>query len=314
VASTLAEKLAVPPRHDDPRPLVLYHGRGCPDGFAAALAAWLFYGAHCELRALDHGEICSADGLGDLGGRFVYLLDFAFSPELLAHVAARAARLVVLDHHQSACDQLRGWRGPTHSVVHFDMEKSGARLAWEFFHPEKPVPALIRCVEDRDLWRWQFADSAAFLAALDMLPRTLARWAEIAAFTPQEEAQFAARGAAMDEKFQQLCRDMAQNAQPVVFNGIPGLMLNCPSIFHSQVGDLLARKSGSFALLWHASSENPGREVKVGLRSRSSFDCIPLAASFGGGGHAQASGFKMDKQYLAQLLAGELQAGPSLPL
>ena len=38
--SILPLQLLVAPRHDDPAPLVLYHGRNCPDGFAAALAAW----------------------------------------------------------------------------------------------------------------------------------------------------------------------------------------------------------------------------------------------------------------------------------
>jgi len=283
MAQTLPEKLGLHPRRDDPNPLVLYHGRHCPD------------------------EIRSADALGDLAGRTVYLLDFAFGPQLLGAVAARAARLVVLDHHQSAFERLQGWHHHR-AVVHFDMGQSGARLAWAFFQADQPIPSLVRCIEDRDLWKWAFADSAAFLAALDMQPREFARWAEIAAFTPAQEAQFVAQGAAMDAKFQQLCADIAAGAQPVRFNGILGLMVNCPSAFHSQVGDLLARQSGSYALLWHASSENPGSEVKVGLRSRTGFNCIALAERFGGGGHAQACGFKMDKAHLAQLLAGELLA------
>ena len=35
-------QLFVRPEHDDPQPLILYHGRRCPDGYGAALAAWLF--------------------------------------------------------------------------------------------------------------------------------------------------------------------------------------------------------------------------------------------------------------------------------
>ena len=45
------------PALDDPHPLVIYHGRNCPDGFAAALAAWLFYQGRAEFLALDHGEV-----------------------------------------------------------------------------------------------------------------------------------------------------------------------------------------------------------------------------------------------------------------
>jgi hypothetical protein len=75
----------------------------------------------------------------------------------------------------------------------------------------------------------------------------------------------------MDEKYQKLCADIADSAQPLVFNGQQGLMVNCNGMFHSQVGDLLSRQSGSFAFMWHASTKG----VKVGLRSRSEFNCIP---------------------------------------
>ena len=137
-----------------------------------------------------------------------------------------------------------------------------------------------------------------------MEPRTFERWAEIAAFTPEQETAFMARGGAMDEKFQSLCEDIANGAQVLTFNGFQGLMVNSPGVFHSQVGDILSRQSGSFALMWHAGTKG----VKVGLRSRSEFNCIPLAESFGGGGHAQACGFKMDNERLLDLLSGELKA------
>ena len=37
-------QLLVAPDKNDPAPLILYHGRNCPDGFGASLAAWLYYG------------------------------------------------------------------------------------------------------------------------------------------------------------------------------------------------------------------------------------------------------------------------------
>lgn len=303
--SILPPSLLVRPSLDDARPLILYHGRNCPDGFGAALAAWLFYGPGVEMRGLDHGEIQTIDDLGDVQGRVVYMLDFAFGPELTAALDERAAKLVVLDHHKSAAEKLTGFQCRC-GAVHFDMQHSGARLAWEFFHPDKPVPGLIRYIEDRDIWKWEFPESASFLAALDMEPRDLPRWAEIAAFTSEEEAAFMARGGAMDEKFQKLCADIAQGAHAIVFNGVQGLMVNCPGIFHSQVGDILARESGTFALMWNANEQG----VKLGLRSRTGFDCIPLAESLGGGGHAQACGCKLGHARLAELLGGDFRADP----
>lgn len=73
-------QLLVAPDRNDPQHLVLYHGRRCPDGFAAALAAWLYYEGRAEFVGLDHGDIRSVDDLPALAGRAVYILDFRFRP------------------------------------------------------------------------------------------------------------------------------------------------------------------------------------------------------------------------------------------
>lgn len=297
-------RLLIAPDRNDPQPLVIYHGRNCPDGFASALAAWLFYQDRAEYLGLDHGDVKSVADLPALTGRAVYILDFSFGPEILRGIEERAAKLVLLDHHKSAADRLSGFDCRC-GVVHFDMHKSGARLAWEFFHPEQPVPDLVRFVEDRDIWVWQYAESAGFLAALDMEPFEFARWQEIAAFDAMQLALYVGRGRAMDEKFNKLASDIAEGAQALTFNGVSGLMVNAPGVFHSLVGDLLSKQSGSFALMW---STDKNGVIKVGLRSQRSFNCIPLAESMHGGGHAQACGFKMGRERLLELLSGTFQA------
>jgi hypothetical protein len=264
----------------------------------------LYYEGKAEFLGLDHGDIKSVEDLPALSGRAVYILDFSFSPEILRGIEERATKLVMLDHHKSAAEKLTGFSCRC-GVVHFDMSKSGARLAWEFFQSDKPVPDLVRFVEDRDIWAWQYPESKGFLAALDMERFDFVRWAEIAMFSPVQLTSFMARGAAMDEKFSKLAADIAEGAQPIAFNGQHGLMVNAPGVFHSLVGDLLSAKSGTFALMWSAGK---GGVIKVGLRSQPGFDCIPLAESMQGGGHAQACGFKMPTDRLPELLSGVFDA------
>ena len=296
--------LLIKPDKNDPLPLILYHGRNCPDGFAAALAAWLYYAGKAEFLGLDHGDVKQLSDLPALTGRAVYILDFSFSNEIMHGIEEQAAKLVMLDHHKSAAEKLTGFACRC-GVVHFDMHKSGARLAWEFFHPAKPVPDLVRLIEDRDIWVWQYPESAGFLAALDMEPFEFERWQAIAAFDAPQLASFMARGQAMDEKFSKLADLIAESAQPLIFNGVSGLMVNAPGVFHSLIGELLSRKSGTFALMW--SIDKTG-VVKAGLRSQRGYDCIPLAESMHGGGHAQACGFKVDAKRLPELLSGTFNA------
>ncbi len=302
-STLLPLSLLAAPSLADPDPLVLYHGR-CADGFAAALAAWRFYGGDLQCLGLTHGQIAGVQDLPPLDGRAVYVLDFAFPPALLAEIDARAAQLVLLDHHKSAAEQLAGFECRC-GVVHFDMHKSGARLAWEFFFAGQPLPDLVRFVEDRDLWSWQYPQTAGFVAALDLEPFDFERWSAIADFTPQQVQAFVERGQAMDEKFRHLAHDVARAAQPLVFNGEAGLMVNAPGAFHSLVGEIVSQRSGSYALMWSVSEDG---QVKVGLRSQRGYDCSPLAVSMGGGGHAQACGFRLPGQRLPELLSGRLQA------
>jgi hypothetical protein len=294
------------PDKNDPQPLVIYHGRSCPDGFAAALAAWIYFAGQAQFVGLDHGDVKAVEDLPELAGRAVYILDFSFAPELLRAIEERAEKLVLLDHHKSAADKLTNFACRC-GFVHFDMKKSGARLAWEFFLPEQAVPDLVRFVEDRDIWVWQYPQSAGFLAALDMEPFDFVRWQEIASFDPAQLSIYVECGRAMDEKFSKLAVGIAEAAQALSFNGVPGLMVNAPGVFHSLVGDMLSKQSGTFALMWCVDKSGV---IKAGLRSQRSFDCIPLAESMHGGGHAQACGFKLKPELLPQLLSGSFDVRP----
>ncbi len=298
--------LAVQPAKTDPNPLILYHGK-CPDGFGAALAAWLYFEGQGEYVGVSHGKVLSLADLPPVEGRAVYILDFSFDVTIMQALDEACAKLVMLDHHKSAADKLGAFKCRC-GAVHFDMTQSGAMLAWKFFMPEQPVPDLIKYVQDRDLWTWAFPQSAAFLSALDLEPNEFERWAEISAFTPEQATAFCERGTAMNEKFINLCEDIARGAAPVTFNGQAGVMVNCPGAFTSEVGNMLSAECGSFALLWSVSKDGA---VKVGLRAVPAFNAIPLAESMGGGGHPQACGFRMGPERLSELLTGVFWADPS---
>ena len=298
--------LAIKPDPQEANPLVLYHGK-CPDGFAAAMAAWRFFEGRGEYLGLSHSKGTALADLPELAGRAVYILDFSFDTELMSALDEQARQLVMLDHHKSAADKLNGFQCRC-GVVHFDLNQSGAMLAWQFFFPDQAPPALVRYVQDRDLWTWAYPESPAFLAALDMEPNEFERWSAIANFSDAQVAEFSERGKAMNEKFLSLSQDIAGSAAPVTFNGQAGLMVNCPGAFTSEVGNILAEQCGSFALLWTVSKDNI---VKVSLRAVKTFNAIPLAESMGGGGHPQACGFRMGVERLSELLSGQFKTDAS---
>lgn len=138
---------------------VIYHAN-CNDGFGAAFSAWKFLGNRAEYHACSHG-----DPPPDVKGKNVAVLDFSFNNATTKKMIEEAESFIIIDHHKSAMVEL-------HDVSHavFDMNHSGAMLAWNFFHPGKEAPKFIQYIEDRDLWKWELPYSKEFSAAFDMVP------------------------------------------------------------------------------------------------------------------------------------------------
>ena len=130
---------------------VIYHDN-CMDGFGAAWAVYRHYqdvkditgrGVRAMYHPTQHGDPVpdtTPDGQ-------VYILDFSFSKEQMLELLDRHdGRVVLLDHHKTAHAELRG----VENCI-FDMNKSGASMAWEYFQNQSgnEMPQLIRYIEDR---------------------------------------------------------------------------------------------------------------------------------------------------------------------
>ena len=139
--------------------VVIYHA-DCTDGFGAAYSAWKQLGNRAEYYPCKHGTPPP-----DVKGKNVVILDFSYGNELTKKMIEDANNLLIIDHHKSAMVELHDV-----SNTYFDMTKSGAMLAWEFFHPGKEPPKFIKYIQDRDLWKWELDYSKEFSAAFDMVP------------------------------------------------------------------------------------------------------------------------------------------------
>lgn len=276
--------------------VVFYHGL-CPDGFGAAFAAWLILGETAEYVACQYGMVPP-----DVTGKRVYILDFSFEVPVMVRLDQQARELHMLDHHKTARDSLHGFKCRCGGIL-FDLNRSGARLAWEHFHPNTPIPALINFIQDRDLWTWELPDTADYLAALDALGYDFLKWLEVLTFTSEQRQAFIERGRAMNEKFQSLCDSIAEHAMPITLLGHQGLMVNASSEFSSDVGARMAKRSGTFGLIWKL--EKP-TVIKISLRSVPDFDASAIAIQFGGGGHPASCSFRIPLARLPELISGTL--------
>lgn len=264
--------------------LILYHA-SCADGFAAAWAARLALGAGQEYVPAHYGSPLPEN----TDGRRVYLLDFSYKRPEMEALAAGAASVVVLDHHKTAEAELAGLAGDR-LTVRFDMGKSGGRLAWEFFHPHRPVPWLIEYTEDRDLWLWKLPDSRAVSAYLASRPFDFDLWDglddQLQVGCPAWRDMIT-EGTAIIRYQDQKVKEQARLAGEVEIDGHRVLAMNATHLISEIAGKLAEGRPFGACFFIRAD----GRKV-WSLRSRDGgVDVSEIAKRRGGGGHRNAAGF-----------------------
>lgn len=339
------------------KPLVIYHDN-CADGFGAAFAAWTGLGDEAEyLPHQYNGPVDPRlDNPLNLSGLEIYVLDFSFQKERMDFLFTNAKRVVWLDHHKTAfemwCKEYYPGKLYTqplvdtassradnndfrHTIILND-NKSGAMIAWEYFHPGKEIPILIKHIDDYDRWQFKLEGTKEFNKALwSYAPWSFEQWEDIlgreqlGAYDEDNLKTFYAEGAAILRAHEQNVMSMVtgsarrccivnpdmprsehQSQPPWVRSiggknhlgiyeneSVTGLAANCPPHLASDVGHQLAIKSGTYGLLWYINKDG---KCLCSLRSNGNYDVSTIAKSFGGGGHMNAAGFEIDIKTLLE--------------
>lgn len=266
------------------RPLVIYHAN-CLDGFGAAFAAFSHFRqvdeCPCDFVAASYGQQPP-----EATGRDVYIVDFSYRREVLQKVCRTARSVTVIDHHITAERDLAGLEREHANLRElFDMDKSGAVLAWEYFHSEPP-PSLLLHIQDRDLWRFELEGTNNIYAALIARPYDFHAWLDLVA-DGEAPAFLAAEGRAIN-RYRRVMIDMHRNK--AVMGTIGGCQVPVVNCYEEIASDLLAELAAGHPFA--AGYQDQGTLRKWSLRSSvSGADVAAIAEHFGGGGHRHASGF-----------------------
>lgn len=285
-------------------PLVVYHA-GCMDGAGAALAAYQIYKEDAEYRPTRYGDAIPTDN--EVRDREVFVLDFSYPREELIRINKVARILRVIDHHKTAKEDLEGL-----DFCRFDMDHSGAVLAWKYIvglGDTKNVflPPVIQYIEDRDLWKWELPMSREISAAL-AATGALSDFRKLIPYLNWEKQGDGSRtlkralqqdGTAILSAEKGMVSRITKIAEPVMLCG-HRIMVAMTPVLQSEVGEALATESinqGGSGIGACCFRDGRTKEWIVSLRSRSDGqtkapDVSNIARNFGGGGHAQAAGFR----------------------
>lgn len=261
--------------------IVIYHAN-CIDGFTSAWCAWLEYGDAARYIPAQYGDFPPA-----VLGEDVLIVDFSYTRETLETMAREARSIRVLDHHKTAEAQLFGLEFCT-----FDMNRSGAGLAWDHLFPGMPRCQLVNYVEDRDLWRWKLPDSREVSAYIGSWRPTFQKWSDLREVLDDARDQAFIEGCAI---LRALDGYVDANSKRFRFGQIGGHdvpIINTTYAVSELIGKLAEAPDVPFAAGWFQKEDG---QFVYSLRSRGDFDVSAIAKQYGGGGHKNAAGFTVER-------------------
>ena len=263
--------------------VVIYHAN-CPDGFGAAYAAWKKFGDNASYIPQKTQESVP-EGLVD---KELYIVDYSYPKEILSKLIEANKSVVVIDHHESAREAVTSFVGNV-----FELDHSGAVLAWNYFHPTAPTPKLLLHIEDSDLWKFALPETKAFVARLWQTKFDFATWDKMARDleNPEKFSEFIKKGEAALEYKHLYINELLTYQEKVEFDGHETLAVNCARPYRSDVGNLLAKKTGTFGIVWYHYEG----AFHISMRSIDDFSVADLAKKFGGGGHKNAASARFDR-------------------
>ena len=276
--------------------ICIYHGN-CFDGMAAALVvkqaipnAKLIPGNYGDQKLLTdiYQDCCENANIND---NYI-LVDFSLPRDLMVLLANKVRSLVVLDHHKTAQADCAGL-----DFCIFDMDESGASLAWKHFNPESEMPCLIRYIKDRDLWRFAEPYSNEVNAFIQSFPMDIPSYEYLFGYLQMEEGfSKAVEGGSSIERYKSsLVSRLIENHRMMNIAGYEVPVVNSP-VLMSEIGHALAKMfradNGEQVPFGAYYFDRADGVRQWGARSIGDFDVSAIAKQFGGGGHKNAAGWQ----------------------
>lgn len=292
--------------------LIIYHAN-CPDGMCAAWCANHFY-----TEAMERGE-AEVTFYGATHGQSppiklvkkahkTFILDFSYSREDMIKIS-KLTELKVLDHHvkaQEACQDL--------DFCEFDLNRSGAGIAWDYFFPDVERPWLVDYIETRDIWQWKWPNAEEALAYVDTLPRNFMTYDKIfngtislAECVEKGKPVKAYIKTVIEETIEACLRHITfQAPDGSMYVDVPIVNGNCKQI--SELINYFA--PGHLFGLGYFRRKDGKYQYSIRVPEDSPFDGNKFAGLYGGGGHKKAAGFQLYRE-LEELPVEDADCGES---
>ena len=299
--------------------IVLYH-KNCLDGTCAAwVASQYLYKESTEYIAVEYGKTLTLQ-IGwiqhnNAKDKALYILDWCPEMDDLDACCKLFGKVILIDHHESAIKKLyqhynksnkpknlehflayhNEWTGAMGTAIWFNKDN-------DEFTPDFKEHWLVKAVDDRDRWQFKLPHTKMINEALFFHGFELSRWTDMD-WNDNTRIEMTNVGSTLIVKKQQDCQAIIQSSAVLDDNKEKVIFCNCPYFLASEVGNILA-KDYRMAVLWYMDKEG---QISVSLRSNKDtldwINCAKIAEQLGGGGHANAAGFKLNCSFEEMICA-----------
>lgn len=280
------------------RPDFVFYHAPCLDGLLAAWVLRNHFGTRgIEFIPFNYGDPFMATPQFD--GKHVLFVDVSVPKDATLALARIAKQVTILDHHKTAKANLDGLNAHANIFAVFDMDRSGAGLAWWYVNgDEVPQPRIVELVEDRDLWRFRHDPETTWMHRI-LEAFSLTFEAVDCANKILESGDLESVGAPLDRVYRERIENLAARSTTMGIAGHDVPVVMCEKKYASDVGHTLLQRNpkAPFAACYCVDEKGDGR---ISLRSEDSrTDVSAIAQRYGGGGHRNAAGFRCDLLPLA---------------
>jgi oligoribonuclease NrnB/cAMP/cGMP phosphodiesterase (DHH superfamily) len=289
--------------------ICIYH-KNCTDGTTAA-AVLLTKFPNCKLIPLDHNY--SDEDIQNLLNEIdentvVYIVDFSLREGDTEKILQKAKKVINIDHHIGVKERLEelAKRYSNFEFV-FDNHRSGASLTWIYFYGKENIPEIIKLVEDKDIWTWNYGDKTkyanSYLIILTDKPEKIKEY-----ILTNNIEKVIENGKIISEFTDYLINNFIEKVKEIYIKiGEYKVKAFNTGLFQSEIGNILSNEFKQAVVLFSISGYN----VKFSFRSTEGNNptALELAQILGGSGHKHAAGASVNLKEFCEMILFENNGG-----
>lgn len=234
----------------------------------------------------------------------VYMMDFSLDKEKFEYLIKKVGRknIIWIDHHKSVIEKF-----PEYSDIYGyrTVEKCGALLTWEYFHPvvKNIVPPIVKYVDDWDRWQMKFGTDTInlyeYVSGLPTITDVKGRtWTYLLSRTEEDMEPLIKMGNELRERRYTELKKFVEDVGVPMYINFQDKQYRCLKVnttyqsSTSVLGQMVYDELG-YDIFWgyYDKMSDDGKHVRINKLRSVVVDVSQIASKKGGGGHKNAAGW-----------------------